>query len=173
MYAIAIAVFGAMLLTWQMAIHSPPDSQQRKYVSAEVAAANFWAYREAVIDYLASHSGHDGPVDDSQLTPHYSQDGFTKYQFPDTASATPGNASWASAVNNGTLYVYSTAPPPEVVAYAIAQRGGGSIAVGMSQRGTTAPTMTSVADGQTGVRGVALPGVYFANVSGNIVVLGR
>jgi hypothetical protein len=173
MYALALSVFGVMLFAWSLATHAPAESQVRLGFRADQIAANFWTYREAVVDYLAANSGHDGAIADSALTAYYTMDGFTKSSYPNRSGSTPATGTWAAVVSNGTLYTYSTAPPPQGVAPAIAQRGGQSMAIAVTQAGSSAPTMSSVSGGEQGLRAVALPAGMMDNVSGNVIVLGR
>lgn len=148
MYALAMAVLGAMLFSWQVAATQPQQAASFALMRAKVAAANFWAYRSAVVAYVALNPSASGTIPDTSLS------------FPAGYIRDP---DWTNDVSGGTLYTYSTAAlPPNTVAQ-IAAYGGRTLVIGVAQANDT---MTSASGG---ANGFTLPSVI---PTGAVVVVG-
>ena len=148
MYALAIAMLGAMLVAWQTAVIAPSQVDARTRTAADVAAASFWAYQEALAAYVTANPSASGTIADASLA------------FP------PGyirNAAWTNVVAGGTLYTYSRANLPPASIDAIANRGGRTLVIGIAQAGGTMTSLTG------GAAGFAIPASIPA---GALVVIG-
>ncbi len=148
MYALAIAFAGAMLLAWQSAILEPMQAEARVQAASDVAAANFWAYRAAAVNYVAANPGASGTIPDANLT---------------FALGYLRNPAWTNVVSAGTLYTYSGAALPADTIDAVANRGGRTLVIGIAQPGGTMSSLTG------GASGFVLPAGIPA---GSLVVIG-
>lgn len=167
---IVIALLAAMLYSMQLATHEPQEGNARREERADRYAANFWTYRNSVVDFLAANPGFEGAVNDAALADY--QDGFVKFMWADPDNGNALTASWEARVINGVLYAYTTVPPKSNVVWSVAQRGGLSMRVGITQAGSSAPVLTSISDGINGMINQALPAGLVPNVDGNLVVIG-
>lgn len=152
MIPLALGALGAVLLFTHLALTQPRALAEQRSLAGDVAAANFWAYRSAVVSYLNANPLASGAVPDASLT------------FP---LGYIRNPAWTNAVEGGTLYLYSSAVPPPDTLEAIARRGGRSMMIGVK---TPVGTMTSLTGAASGF---ALPGALSAAPAGAVVVIGN
>ena len=174
MYAIALAIFGAMLFAWHLAVSLPAESAQRRDIGRDIMAANFWMYRESVVDFVgANASFSNGDVNDADLASYQREANFEKARWADPAAGNALDGTWHATVVDGTLYTYTRVPPPAGVSWAVAARAGQSLQVGITEAGDTAASVYSVIDGVNGMARRGLPAGLLPNLSGNLVVIGQ
>lgn len=158
MYAIAIALLGAMLLTWSLATSEPQQIVTRTQVTADALAANFWAYRGALVAYQNAYPNLAvGPIAPVALKPFLPtgyvplmQTTVTSMQtnLPQCASLPPSLTLWSNffQLQDHQLYTYSSATAdclPAGAIDAIANRHERSMMIGIAQFGIPM-TMTSL-----------------------------
>lgn len=115
MMSLWIALVGAMLLAFSLAISVPAQERQMKVLAADVAATNFYAYRAAVINYRNANPAATGTIADASLT-------FLTGYIRDTR--------WTNLIQGGTLYVYSTGTQTIDAVTTMYQKGGSSLLIG-------------------------------------------
>ena len=152
MIPVAIAALGSLLIMWHLAITEPQELARQRRVAGDVAAANFYAYRAAVITYLNANPGATGTIADGSLAWPL---GYIR------------NAAWTNVVASGTLYTYSTSAPSSDSLEAIGRRGGRSMMIGYKTAGNTMISLTGAASGFT------LPAAMSSVPSGAVVVIGK
>ena len=115
MIALWIALVGAMLLAFSLAVSVPAQEQQTMALTADVAATNFYEYRAAIISYFYANPSTTGTIADVSLTflPGYLRD-----------------ARWTNVIQGGTLFVYSTGVESIDSVMAMYQKGGTSLLIG-------------------------------------------
>ena len=149
MYPLVLAFLGAMLLSWQIAATQPQQIAAVNNTAGDVAAANFWAYRGAVVSYLNTNPGATGTIADTSLT------------FP---MGYIRNPAWTNVVESGTLYTYSISTLSSDTVDAIARRGGRTMLIGIAKAGNTMTSITGAASGLT---------IPAAITAGSVVVIGN
>lgn len=160
MYAMALSLFGAMLMSWQFASTFPNETSARDGATADVMASNFWSYQKAVVKYMAANPSASGTVADASLP-------FELGYIRDT--------SWTHVISNGTLYTYSKSTLPKNVVDAIARRGGRSMTIGLVDPPAPSTSNPRMLKSLTGVStNFTLPVVSAPNSipTGGIVVVG-
>lgn len=95
MFPLCIASFGALLLSFYLALSLPQEMSIKSAITTDVSATNFLTYRDAVSRYYAANPTALGTIPDSSLTfaPGYIR-----------------NNLWSNTISGGVLYVYGTAP---------------------------------------------------------------
>ncbi|MGS0741440.1 type IV pilus biogenesis protein PilM [Glaciimonas sp. GG7] len=132
MFAMLIALFGAMLFTWSIATHEPQEMSFRTNVAGDVVATNYWSYQSSVSSYMYQYPATTGTVVDASLA---FQTGYIR------------NPAWTNIVQAGILYTYSNTTLPANAVKRIADLGGNSMMVGVA---TSDGTMTSLSGAATG-----------------------
>jgi hypothetical protein len=135
-----------------LAVTQPQELARQRQLAGDVAAANFYAYRGAVISYLNANPGTTGTVADGGLTWPL---GYIR------------NPAWTNLVDSGTLYTYSTTVPSNEAMEAIAKRGGRSMMIGYKTAGNTMTSINGAAAGFT------LPAAMVPVPAGAVVVIGK
>lgn len=120
MMALWIAMVGAMLLVFSLAVSVPAQQQKTITLTADVTATNFYAYRAAVINYQTANPGATGTIADGSMTflPGYIRD-----------------ARWTNLIQGGTIFVYSTGTASIDAMANVYQKGGKSLLIG--KKGTS------------------------------------
>lgn len=134
MMALWLALVGAMLLAFNLAINVPAQEQQTVMLKADVAATNFYAYRAAVISYRNANPGATGTIADGSLT-------FLTGYIRDT--------NWTNIIQGGTLFVYSTGLQPSDTVSTMYQKGGTSLLIGKKAASGNLISATGIDSGIT------------------------
>jgi hypothetical protein len=132
MMPLVMVAFGTMVVTMNLALTQPQEIQRLNKLKGDVAAANFFAYRQAVVSFVYANPGATGTIADASLT------------FP---LGYIRNADWTNIVEAGTPYIYSTTPQSADVMDAIASRGGRSMMVGYKNAAGQMTSLTGAASG--------------------------
>jgi hypothetical protein len=147
-----MVALSTMLLAFSFAVQQPRELEQFNKTAGDVAAANFYAYRAAVISYVYANPATSGTVADASLT------------FP---LGYIRNAAWTNTVQGGTPYVYSTSLLSASAMDAIGRRGGRSMLIGYKNG---AGEMTSLTGASSGF---ILPAALAPIPQGAVIVIGQ
>lgn len=149
MWPLSIALLASAITAFYIGVTVPLELQRQEALTASVGAMNFTAYRSSVINYIASHSSVSGAIDDGNLIFPL---GYTK------------DSRWASVVDSGTLYVFTTGNVDPQMMDMIFQSSRRSLLVGIkSPDGTLTSLNGSSVSGQ-------LPTII---PHGSFVIVGR
>ncbi|MDK9702578.1 MAG: type IV pilus biogenesis protein PilM [Sulfuritalea sp.] len=152
MMPLVMVALSTMLLAFNFAVQQPQELAFLNKTAGDVVAANFYAYRQAVITYVYANPGASGTVADASLT------------FP---LGYIRNSSWTNTVQTGTPYVYSTSVLAPAAMDAIARRGGRSMLIGYKNAAGQMTSLTGAASG------FVLPAAMSALPQGVVVVIGQ
>lgn len=94
-----VSLFFISMIALAAVLNIPAQESQVSQARADVAATSALAYRASVVNYLNSNPTFSGTVPDSSLTPLW---GYQR------------DLRWTNTVVAGALYVYDTAPTPNV-----------------------------------------------------------
>jgi len=144
MYPIAIAFLGAMLLSWMLATTEPQQIATRTQVAADAVAANFWAYRGALVSYQNANSAASGNISSLFLTMPI---GYVPLTQAPNLPLCHSLAQWSNYIQAGKLYTFSiesAACLPAGAVDAIANRHDRSLMIGIATGTSPATAMTSV-----------------------------
>lgn len=147
-----ILAFSTMMIAINLALTQPQEVERHNALVADVAAANFFAYRGAVIAYFYANPAASGTVADASLT------------FP---LGYIRNSAWTNVISAGTPYVYSTTAPSARTMDAIAARGGRSMLIGYKNAAGQMTSLTGAASGFT------LPAAMAALPQGVAIAIGN
>lgn len=118
MYPIWIAIVFISLVAFYSASEIPRRESEMAYVSADVGAINFLSYRRAVSKFMDSNPAASGLIDDAALGPFW-QPGYVR------------DPKWTNEIEDGALYVYSTAPISQDIVVQVHKRTNESLLVGI------------------------------------------
>jgi len=152
MYPIWLVVFFGALFASYAAIETPKQENFMNIATADVAATNFIAYRNAAIKYVNANPAAAGNITDVALAPYWLP-GYIR------------DANWSNTVSGGTLFVYSTAAPAHSTAEAIYKKNHESSLVGTKNAGNGHLQSANGFD-----TGIVLPAAIPNNA---IVILGK
>jgi len=152
MMPFVMIAFGTMVVAMNLALTQPQELARLNKLKGDVAAANFFAYRGAVVSYVHANPGATGTIADTSLT------------FP---LGYIRNTAWTNIVETETPYVYATAVQSADVMDAIASRGGRSMMVGYKNASGQMTSLTGAASGFT------LPAGMSALPQGVPIVIGK
>jgi hypothetical protein len=154
MYPLALVTLGAMLLAFWLAWSQPDDMQRISDTRAAAHAANFWAYRQALVAYQNTHfketngyidygllSGNQPPTSPTNSLAGYLPPGFSMLQIPATSTTKCTHSSntrelWSHWFAGGRLYTFSCLPVAELpggVVTKLANEHGRSLMIGIRQ----------------------------------------
>lgn len=168
MYALAIAMLGAMLVAWNISITEPKHIEYRQQMEGRVAAAHFWGYRSAVARFNYLHPGDTGRT---IPYPELEQENLVPLGDVETPPWANGVPPWSNYIENGTLYTFSTSttPLPAAVIDAIAGTQVRTLTIGIAEANGGTMRMRSFIDGA-----VVFPLPAAASIlPGAIVVIGN
>lgn len=111
-----VVFFGAIFMAYTAA-DTPKKEAAMTRIAADVSATNFLAYRRAVQGYLAANPGAVGAIADASLGPYWLA-GYIR------------DARWASMVDSGALYVYSSTAPVSNTLDALHQKSTENLLLG-------------------------------------------
>lgn len=149
MFPLLMAVLGAVIVVWQLAITQPKQIAFMHAVTGSVEATNFWTYRSALTQYRYANPTATGTVSDGNLT---FEIGYIR------------NPAWENVIQNKILYTYSNAALSNTTVDAIATRGGRTLMIGVSESGGKMTSLTG------GASNFVLPAVI---PIGAVVVIGN
>lgn len=152
MMPLVMVALSTMILAFSFAVEQPKELALLNKTAGDVVAANFYAYRQAVITYVYANPGVTGTIADTSLT------------FP---LAYIRNSIWTNTVESGTPYVYSTATLSPAAMDAIAKRGGRTMLIGYKNGAGQMTSLTGAASG------FVLPTVMSALPQGVAVAIGQ
>jgi hypothetical protein len=138
MYPLALVTLGAAGLALTLSVTLPRDVDFFSRTQADTTAANFWAYRDALVAYQNDHyASTNGYISEAVLAtpnPPIRPRGYLPLGFTVLQTGTPAANLWRSYFVGGRLYTFSTiaaANLPSGVVDAIANHRGRSLMMGI------------------------------------------
>ena len=116
MLQMLVVLMGIWLTVSYAVLDTRERTTQQVVVKGDVDAANFAAYRDAVVRYRTANPTATGTIADASLT---WPAGFIR------------DARWTNLITGGELYVYSLANPVPAMLQAIYNRSGQYVMVGV------------------------------------------
>ncbi|SMB28015.1 protein of unknown function [Sterolibacterium denitrificans] len=152
MYPLALVTLGAALVALWLAWIQPDDMQRFSDTRATAHAANFWAYRQALVAYQNAHfqdangyidygalSGNQPPGSPANALAGLLPPGFVMMQSATNTECTHNSNPrelWSHWFAGGRLYTFSCLPVealPGGIVTAIANDHGRSLMIGIRQ----------------------------------------
>lgn len=151
MMPFVMSAMAISMMAYNFAVLQPQEVAQFNKTQGDVIAANFYAYRSAVITYVNANPSATGTIADASLT------------FP---LGYIRNSAWTNTVQSGTPYVYSTSVLTSAAMESIATRGGRSMLIGYKDASGQMTSLTGAASGFT------LPSAMSSLPQGVAIVIG-